>query len=186
MKTIRFVLSKKSIDQAIQETRDFEAKLNKLCEVVAKKLAAEGTLAAREALAGYGGIDTGELYSSISCDCVRPGLWKVSCYAPNDRGENYAWYVEYGTGAVGAQSPHPEAGTAGWEYDVNGHGDEGWFYPFGKSRKHKLRLNPATGKYQPWTDGEPAKPFMYDSRQHIQNREVADRIMREAFEEVFG
>ena len=40
-------------------------------------------------------------------------------------------YHEYGTGVVGSQSPHVAEALAsiGWKYDVNQHGEKGWFYP---------------------------------------------------------
>lgn len=44
-------------------------------------------------------------------------------------GFSIARAVEYGTGIVGASSAAAgEAGKAGWEYDINQHGDKGWFY----------------------------------------------------------
>lgn len=179
---IRFKLSRQDVQAAIQKTREVqETFIREKCDEFAKRLAMEGAKAAREALVKYGAVDTRDLLSSVGYDCIRPGLWRVYCYAPNQNGDNYAWFVEFGTGIVGAGSPHPEAGTAGWSYDTHGHGEDGWFYPWGKSRKHKIRINPATGKQQPWTKGEPAKPFMYDSRQHIQDPAVVDRIMKEVF-----
>ena len=62
-------------------------------------------------------------------------------------GADYAMYVEFGTGIVGSENPHPSPFIP-WEYDVNGHGDDGWLY-YDSSRK--LR----------WTAGSPARPFMY-------------------------
>jgi hypothetical protein len=62
----------------------------------------------------------------------------------------YAGYVEYGTGIVGASNPHPNPSE--WEdfmgYDVNGHGDEGWKYI------------DANGKLR-WTAGQPSRPIVY-------------------------
>lgn len=178
---IRFKLSRQGVVEAIQKTREVqETVIRAKCDEFAKRLAMEGAKAAREALVKYGAVDTRDLLSSVGYDCIRPGLWRVYCYAPNQNGDNYGWFVEFGTGIIGAGSPHPEAGAAGWSYDTHGHGNDGWFYPNGKSMKHKYRFT-ASGQYLPWTKGEPAKPFMYDSRQHIQDPAVVDRIMKEVF-----
>lgn len=40
-----------------------------------------------------------------------------------------AVYIEFGVGQVGATSKHKNASDAGYEYDINNHGQEGWgFY----------------------------------------------------------
>lgn len=44
-------------------------------------------------------------------------------------GFDLAKAVEYGTGIVGASSfASAYAGQDGWDYDINGHGSNGWFY----------------------------------------------------------
>jgi hypothetical protein len=60
--------------------------------------------------------------------------------------DEYAMYVEFGTGIVGSEHPHPMP----WAYDINNHGEEGWKY-IGKD-----------GKLH-WTAGQESKPFMYES-----------------------
>jgi len=62
-------------------------------------------------------------------------------------GADYAKYVEYGTGIVGAENPHPKDP---WEYDVNSYGEDGWFY---YDESHKLH----------WTAGQPSRHFVYDT-----------------------
>ncbi len=38
-------------------------------------------------------------------------------------------YAEFGTGIVGGSKPHPNANEANYEYDLGGHGTDGWnFY----------------------------------------------------------
>lgn len=180
MKTIRFNLSKKSIEQAIQETRKQEAKVRQLCDVFAKKLAQEGVLAAREALSAYGAVQTEALLTGINYGPVAPGVWKVSAIAaPSACKANYAWYVEYGTGPAGAKNPHPEGGN---------YKPEGWITAADGKRMDAIygwkpkKAEDGTTVY--YTAGQPAKPFMYDSRKHIQDKAVIDRIMAEAIKEV--
>lgn len=64
----------------------------------------------------------------------------------------YAIYVEMGTGIVGEINPHPDPKKydISWEYDVEGHGDDGWKY---LDDKNKLR----------WTKGQPSRPYIYQT-----------------------
>lgn len=183
MKTIRFELSKSSIQKAIAETRQQEAKMQQLCDTFSRMLAQEGVLKARTALVESGATLTGELLGNITYDCVRPGVWKVTCEATAPSGDNYAWFVEYGTGPVGAKEKHPEADTAKYK-------KTGWVTRAdGKDMENLYGWTPITaedGNVVYYTAGQPSAHFMYDSREHIQKREVTDRIMAAAFKEVFG
>lgn len=68
----------------------------------------------------------------------------------------HAMYVEYGTGIVGSENPHPHP----WIYDVNNHGEKGWFYPTTESdpNPNKHYYN---GVLYAWTKGQRSRPFMY-------------------------
>lgn len=65
----------------------------------------------------------------------------------------FAAYVEFGTGIVGAGSPHPQASEKGIKYDRNKHGEKGWVY----FKDDKFRR----------TRGQTSKPFMYETAQQI-------------------
>lgn len=66
--------------------------------------------------------------------------------------------VEYGTGIVGAGSQASGiAAQNGWEYDVNGHGSEGWFY---QDENGELW----------WTRGFAGKLIYYKSKQIIEEK----------------
>jgi hypothetical protein len=80
-------------------------------------------------------------------------------------GAYYAVYVEFGTGVVGKQSPHPN--PEGWQYDVNDHGDEGWVY-----------YDDESGKFR-WTKGFKSRPFMYNTARQLE-KECA-KIVKEVF-----
>lgn len=77
----------------------------------------------------------------------------------------YAVYVEFGTGIVGKNNPHPN--PLQWSefrgYDVNGHGDAGWHYLDTDNKLH-------------WTKGMPARPVMYNTRQWLKTQ--ATRTIR--------
>ena len=69
-------------------------------------------------------------------------------------------FNEYGTGIVGSQNPHPSAN--GWKYDINEHGEKGWYYPKGD------------GTYG-WTKGLPSKHMFYDAFEDIKDL-LGDKI----------
>ena len=50
---------------------------------------------------------------------------------------------------TGLHNPHPNASVSGWKYDVNEHGESGWFYY-------------RDGEWH-WTKGMPSRPFMYET-----------------------
>lgn len=70
----------------------------------------------------------------------------------------YAMYIEFGTGIVGAENPHPHP----WIYDVNAHGEKGWFYPTTENdpNPYKHFFN---GVLYAWTKGQKSRPFMYQT-----------------------
>lgn len=63
-------------------------------------------------------------------------------------------FNEMGTGIVGSENPHPKLGT--WRYDVNEHGEKGWFYP------------KEDGTYG-WTRGLPSRHMFYSAFEDIKN-----------------
>ena len=77
-------------------------------------------------------------------------------------------YREFGTGVVGSESPHPDI-MSGWIYDVNEHGEKGWFYPKGD------------GTYG-WTKGQIAHRKFYNAMQRME--EKFPEIAKEEFSKV--
>lgn len=76
--------------------------------------------------------------------------------------EYYAMYVEYGTGIVGESSPHPDPSRHGWHYDINDHGDTGWWYPTDADDPNPTKYRSKMGWWA-WTAGQAARPFMYET-----------------------
>lgn len=93
--------------------------------------------------------DTGELVDGIIPE-FRDGKGYVVSSAPHSA------FCEFGTGIRGAESPHPEPGLAGWKYDVNNHGEEGWWYMGDDGEWH-------------WTAGMPSRPYMYNTAQALKD-----------------
>jgi len=107
-------------------------------------------------LLGLGGSN---LASSIEIVRVRDGIII-------NMGAEYAMYVEFGTGLVGANNPHPNPSFNGedWEYDVNEHGEKGWWYPTTADDPNPTKKYSASEDM--WfakTKGMPARPFMYNT-----------------------
>ncbi len=71
-------------------------------------------------------------------------------------------FIEYGTGVVGSGKPHPDPPT-GWSYDVNVHGETGWWYPTTSSDRNPTKKELDDGSIVAWTKGVESKPFMYKS-----------------------
>lgn len=74
-------------------------------------------------------------------------------------------YNEYGTGIVGASSPHPKSGFVGWSYDVNNHGEAGWKYP------------KEDGTFG-WTRGLPARRPMLTTSDRLKQGEASEAAKR--------
>lgn len=168
LRTIDMTLDKRSIDRAIREVRrfkhDLENALSELCQVLLE----EGVKTAKIEVVSLGAFDTGALEASIGHGAYDPATKTGVIYA----GAYYAFFVEYGTGIVGARNRHPDASTAGngegnllamsyGGYDSNGHGDAGWWY-----------ISDVDGKLH-WTKGMKSRPFMYNTMVHLQ--EYAER-----------
>lgn len=81
----------------------------------------------------------------------------------------YASFVEYGTGVKGKGAPHPDP-PKDWVYDVNEHGQAGWWYPTETQppEGQPQRFDPITGKWYAWTRGMESRPFMFKTSQDIE------------------
>lgn len=159
-KVIEFSLDPGSLERATQEVRKYAMELDEKVEALIRKLAERGAMVAKVQLAALDAVYTGELLSSIE------GIYNEKDHVGIVRaGAPYAIFVEYGTGVIGAGSPHPK--PDGWQYDANGHGDEGWVY-----------LNERDGKYH-WTRGYQSRPFMYNTARELERECV--NIAKEVF-----
>lgn len=80
-------------------------------------------------------------------------------------GENVT-YVEFGTGVVGENSPHPEASDFGWKYGIGEHifttkdGRRGWFFPLESGGEVQVRF----------TEGQKANMQMYKTARWLEER----------------
>lgn len=161
VKRIKFGLSTASVQRAIEELNAYKRWTQEKCDELALELAKRGTFLIRMKITGYDAIDTGALISAVSYpDQIAPGKYRITLRVDNGRGDNYALFVEYGTGVVGAASSHPQAGEMGWNYAsgekifTTKDGRIGWIYP------------KKDGGFQ-FTEGQEARPFWYESAKEL-------------------
>lgn len=158
---IKFGLNEQDIDRAIKEVAQFKQEFLRKCNQLIEVLTETGVEVARVQVAQLDAIFTGELWNSIEgyySPTYNVGIIKAGAY--------YAAYVEFGTGVVGSQSPHPE--PQGWQYDVNQHGDKGWVY-----------YDDYSGEFR-WTKGFKSRPFMYNTAREL------EKICAKVAKGVFG
>jgi phage gpG-like protein len=161
-KTISFGLSVKEIQSAIKQVEAYKKELTVKCQRLVEVLTAKGIDIAKFHVRDLGAFYTGELESSIG-GYYSPSLGTGIIYA----GSFYAVWVEFGSGMVGEQSPHPLAGQVGYVYDVNDHGSAGWTY-----------FNDSDGKYH-WTTGMPSRPFMYLTAKELDA--ICEKVAKQVF-----
>lgn len=165
LKNITMTLDPESIERAIQEVEELRDNLtNALSELARYVTEEKGPGIAKMYIAQFPAVDTGFLHDSITGE-YHKGQHSGTIYA----GAYYAAFVEYGTGIIGADNPHPEPQE--WEYDTNGHGMAGWFYPVSDNPQSKA-WHPdgrkAAGVKLAWTRGMPARPFMYNTLRELE------------------
>ena len=142
MNPINITLSTKSVHQARLELERIRNNIPAAMDNARLELAQMGRDRAEMFLATSDGTST--LMGSMK---VSHGGSYTSLYTDIP----WAVYIEYGTGIVGEQSPHPAPETANWIYDINSHGEAGWFYWI-RSGVH-------------WTKGQIASAFLYTTGQ---------------------
>ena len=158
MKAIKVRLSAEGVKQAVRELREYQAKVQAAASAIVEALAKSGEEFA--VAAGLPFAETGQLASSIKAETSgNVGFVKCSC--------GYAVYVEFGTGIKGAGSPHPDTAILGWKYDINQHGELGWWYPTDSADPNPYKHTAKNGTTYAWTRGMPSRPFMYETAQML-------------------
>ena len=144
LKHIDMTLDPDSIQNAIKVIEDLQEELGTAMTELIRELTEQGAEFARMEIAMFErpAIDTGALSASITGEVVNDHEGRIYTNV------EYAVYVEYGTGVIGDMSGHPERDRLGIQYDLNGHGWDGWTY---KGRDGKFHH----------TYGMESRPFMY-------------------------
>lgn len=164
--TIDVNLSAAGINRAIRQIERFRKQLNQWIDDLMRQLTGEGATIAQMNVMHMNAVYTGRLEENIK-----------GVFFPEERmgyvmaDTPYAIFVEYGTGVVGAASPHPDVmsgeadvqpyvykGKAYTGYDSQGHGDKGWVYFLATDGINEFR----------WTKGMVSRPFMYETLRWLQ------------------
>ena len=154
MKTLKLKLSEKSIDEAIQYTQSYGRKVSKSGEKLTRLLTEQGVSLAQQNASYMDIYDSGELVNGIKAEYVG-GFGTATSIGKVHSTARHSAFCEFGTGVVGMGSPHPDP-MPGWVYDVNEHGEEGWWYYNGQGERR-------------WTKGMPSRPYMYDTAKMLRN-----------------
>lgn len=160
--------------KAAHEIRIYRNKLRKRVKVFVEMLLQAGVNIAHVKVHEMNAVATGDLDRSIR-------------YAVSDDGtrgwirvdSDHAVYVEFGTGVKGAEAPHPKPPTS-WVYDINQHGQQGWWYPSDTADPNPYKRQDASGAWWAWTRGMPSRPFMFETASELADRtlEVAKEVLR--------
>lgn len=165
MPKYRANLSAKSFRKLARDIREYRKSLSNKCEEFAYRMAEEGVAIAQMKILGFDAVMTGELLDSMNLEAGDIVYNGATYYIYTDC--DWAAFVEFGTGIVGIENPHPETGLANWKYDVNDHGDAGWWY-FNDGEWH-------------WTKGMPSRPFMYETGKELRDMSVILNIAKDVF-----
>lgn len=150
MKNIEIRLDPKSVEAAIKELNAYKKYLEARVEALLQRLTSEGVTIARAKVIQFGIKYDNQLTASINGLVTgNVGVIKVD--------DEHAVFFEFGTGPVGAKNPHPMSTgykSSGWFTKADGKPMDslyGWF-PLGDD-----------GDTYFYTEGQPAKPFMYQT-----------------------
>lgn len=170
---ITFGLSKREVAEAIKEIEQIKRELPVKVKELVRRLTEEGKEIAKLKVKQLDAVYTGLLIDSID------GYFSESAGIGLIHTGNawYAAFVEFGTGIVGKNSPHPVAEANGWKYDVNDHGEAGWWYP--TDDDNLIRYTAPDGKTYGWTKGMASRPFMYETAKELEV--LCQQIAKEVF-----
>ena len=164
------ILSTNSIQRLIRNLEKYRDGLFDKANLLAKTLAEKGVQIAGAQIVDLDAVFTGELLKSVRMEEQINNVFAIVTDS------DHACFVEFGTGQKGMDSPYPYPLPEGVSWD----------YAVGKT----IRQNPVTGNYYwfypgldgkwHYTEGMPARPFMYNTSLELQ------KIIVDVAKEVFG
>lgn len=173
MAEITVPLSRKGISDAKKFLLDYKKNvLQQKLRLFVERLAQEGVKTAKANITTFDAIFTGELLNSIHEESGVSTKDTAIFYVVAD--SEHAVWVEWGTGQLGSEAPYPYPFPEGVEWNYNtgktifeiSPGQYGWFYP----------IPDGTWRF---TQGMPARPFMYETAIDLRQRMV--QIAKEVF-----
>lgn len=157
-RVIKVPLSPHGVDKAIKEVAAFKKDVLRKVDLLMNALAEQGAEILRHKIVQMDAVMFGDLLSSVD------GVY-ANGVAVIKMGTGHAMLIEFGSGVAGAQNPHPEPN--GWRYDVNGHGEAGWWY-----------WGDWDGNWH-WTKGLPSRPVAWETAKEVPY--LVDRLVKEVF-----
>lgn len=165
-KRLKADLSISGIRKLQEEIEKYQNSLEYKARLLAEKLAEMGVEIARMKIASLDAIFTSELISSIHSEYK--GSTKDGAIFCVVAGTDHALFVEFGTGVIGQKNPYPYPLPDGvsWEYASGktirqlADGRYGWFYLADDGNWY-------------FTEGMPARPFMYQTSLELQKKVVS-------------
>lgn len=147
-RTVKVALTRQSVSSAIRQVEAYKREVKRKVQLLVAQVVADGVELVKAKIVQMDAVMFGDLLNSIT-GVYDPstGVGVIVADCP------YAVYVEFGTGIRGAQNPHPD--VQGWRYDVNSHGEAGWWY-----------WSDADSNWH-WTRGMPSRPFMWETAQEL-------------------
>lgn len=175
-KTIKIdIFDKKSIHKAIKELRDHEKELIKKCRIFTERVSELGLDILNNKMQVLNIPEEIKASAKLKKGGYITNGYQCMLVVDNEN----AIFWEFGTGVIGNKAPHPEATENGWVYDINEHGDKGWWYSNGEENNWSWESK-IPGLYH--TRGIPAQRFMFDTKLEL-NRSFSQ--IKQIFEEVF-
>lgn len=147
------------IDRAIKEVKEYRNSLVAKADRLTRLLTEQGVSLAQLNASYMNIYDKGDLMNGI----ISRYDGKIGLVVSTAK---HSVFCEFGTGVVGSGSPHPNVAILGWKYDINNHGELGWWYPADDGTYH-------------WTAGMPSRPYMYETAKML--RQFIVPLAKEAF-----
>lgn len=155
MLKFKLKLNLDSVEEVLQGITGYEKKVKTAGYELTRQLTEQGVSLAQQNASYMDIYDSGELVNGIEAEYVGFGRTTKTAAGKVHSTARHSAFCEFGTGVVGAGSPHPDP-MPGWIYDVNEHGEEGWWYYDKNGNKR-------------WTKGMPSRPYMYDTARMLRN-----------------
>ena len=156
-KTIKVRLDPQGIANAIKELEEYKRDVERKVRLLVTKLAERGADIARAKLIQYDALSTSELLNSINHEVKSNNTSVIFVRS------NYAVYVEFGTGPVGAKQQHP-SGKGKYR-------SKGWYTAAdGKPMNELYGWTPIIaddGNIIYFTLGQSSKSFMHDTAMQL-------------------
>ena len=164
MKIINIKLTDESIRSAINQLTDYKNSLSKRTDELVNVVAKYGANVAKSYVQETSYYEFREIFDNINVISEGQGRAIILSSAP------HSMFFEFGTGAVGKASSHPDSEmlkALNWNYDVNEHGESGWWYPTDESDGNPYKWIDSKGQLKAWTKGMPSRPYMFEAAQAI-------------------